>query len=258
LGGFVARLVRIQLTVREYSVDLETLQRLSALAGEIAQISGRENFKIPVEVDLDVGEGSLKVGSVVLGLLSAYYFVGNYKAFKEGIVEICHDANKYGDDFCDRFLQQVGIKKSQVSRKKVEVQAPEQLRNLLDELEALDDPLTLTELNVPVLKVGSRYVRLALARSRLDQILSTLDVEDREAVSGSLVFKSLPPYTQWPRESQLPAPLRYALRPERPKLSRGERAADEFAPVRKRRPKLHVKSKVFVEPRAKRAPLRDS
>lgn len=255
----MARLVRIQLTVREYSVDLETLQRLSTLAGEIAQISGRENFKIPVEVDLDVREGSLKVVSVVLGLLaSGYYFVGNYKAFKEGMVEICHDANKYGDDFCDKFLQQAGIKKSQVSRKKVEVQAPEQLRKLLDELEALDDPLTLTELNVPVLKVGSRYVRLALARSRLDQILSTLDVEDREAVSGSLVFKSLPPYAQWPRESQLPAPLRYALRPERPELSRGERVADEFAPVRKRRPKLHVKSKVFVEPRAKRDPLRDS
>jgi hypothetical protein len=255
----VARLVRIQLIVRAYVVDLETLQHLSVLAGEIARGSGRENFEIPVEVDLDVGEGSLKVVSVVLGLLaSGYYFVGNYKAFKEGMVELCHDANKYGDDFCDKFLQQAGVMKSQVSRKKVEVQAPEQLRNLFDELEGLDDPLTLKELHVPVLELGSRYVRLARARSRLDQILRTLDVEDREAVTSSLVFKSLPPYTQWPHESQLPEPLRYALRPEPPKLSRDERGAGEFAPARKRRPRLHVKSKVFVEPRATRAPFRDS
>src|SRR5262245_2929090 len=166
------------------------------------------------------------------------------------MVEMCHDANKYGDDFCDKFLHQAGIKKSQVSRKKVEVQAPEQLRKLLDELEALDEPQTLQELRLPILEEGSRYIRLARARSRLDQILRTLDVEDRETVSGSLVFKSLPPYTQWPRESQLPEPLRYALSPKPPN-SRGERVTDKFAPVRKRRPKLHVKSKVFVEPRAK-------
>jgi hypothetical protein len=127
--------------------------------------------------------------------------------------------------------------------------APEQLRKLLDELEALDEPETLKELHLPVLQEDSHYVRLARARSRLDQILRTLDVQDREAVSGSLVFKSLPSHRQWPRESQLPEPLRYALRPEPPKLLRGERVADELAPVRKRRPKLHMKSKVFVEPR---------
>jgi hypothetical protein len=255
----VVRLVRIQLSVREYPVDIDILQRLSALAGEIAEATGHQNFHVPVKVELDVGEGSLKVLSVVVGMLmSGYYFIGNYKAFKEGVVEMCHDANKYGDDFCDKFLEKVGIKKSQVLRQKVDVLTPEQLRRFLEEVEALDDAQTVKELNSPVLKDDNRFVRLARARSKIDQILRTLDSADKELVTGSLVFESLPPYTQWPRERDLPEPLRYALKPEARKFSGGPREMSGLTSSRKRRAKLHVKTSVFVAPRATRAPLRGS
>lgn len=247
----MARLVRIQLTVRELEVDLPILEHFASIAEEIARATGREDFDIPVEVDLDVGEGSLKVASLVLGaLFSAYYFVGNYKAFKEGVVEICNDANKYGDDFCDKFLKQVGVTKAQPIKRKVEVQAPARLRALLDELEVLDDDHTVNELKNPILSPGSRYVRLARAHTALEQVVRTLDEADRAAVTESLIFKSLPPITHWPREDQLPESLRVGRKPSEPRITSGRRA-EELRPVRERRPRLRVKRKVFVQPRGK-------
>lgn len=248
----MARLVRIQLAVQRIEVDLATLERFASIAEEIARGTGREDFDIPVEVDLDVSEGSLKVLSVVLGaLFSTYYFVGNYKAFKEGVVEMCHDANKYGDDFCDKFLKQVGITKIQPAKRKVEVQTPARLRTLLNDLEALDDAQTLEELNSPTFAHHSRFVRLARARTVLEHILHTLDEPDRVAVTGSLVFNSLPPPAQWPHEDQLSEPLRVEKRP-RELRSPSEGRGRELGVGRARRPKLRVKRKVFIEPRAKR------
>lgn len=229
----MARIVRVQLNIRSFPVNLGVLERLAELAAGIAQVSGEQNLTTPVEIDLDLTDGSLKVAGVVVGVLfSTYYFVGNYKAFKEGVVEICKDANTFGDDFCDKFLQAVGISKNQVSKQKVEVQTPEKLRILLDELEQLDK-------NWKLLSEDDRSVLLAGVASQLDRVLRDMSDEDRSAVVASLKFEALPLYTHWPR-LQLPEPPRVGRKPE-------ERATKR--PVQRQR--LRVKKKVFIDPKAR-------
>ena len=65
---------------------------------------------------------------VLRAMFSTYYFVGNCKDFKEG-VEICEDANRYSNQFCDKSLAAAGISQSKVAKKKVEPQTPGKLRN---------------------------------------------------------------------------------------------------------------------------------
>jgi hypothetical protein len=238
------------LHIREFQVDLEALQRLTEVAEIVAQFSGQENFEVPVEVNLDLAEGSLRVVVAVVGsLFSVYYFVGNYKAFKEGAVEICNDANKFGDDFCDKFLKKAGISKSKVSKQKVAVQTPARLLDVLNELEQLDDKQTADELKKHIFSEGSRTVRLARGASRLDRVLRDLSEAERSAVTSSLKFEALPPYTQWSREEQLPEPLRVASRPDETRLRLRDSIA-ERAP-RAGPPKLRIKKKVFVVPKRK-------
>lgn len=100
----MAQLVRVYLYVRQFPINREGLERLGQTAERVAHLTAGENFDVPVEINLDLEEGSLKVVGFVIGtLFSTYYFVGNYKAFKEGVVEVCNDANKFGGEFCDRF-----------------------------------------------------------------------------------------------------------------------------------------------------------
>jgi hypothetical protein len=64
-------------------------------------------------------------------LFSTYYVVGNYKAFKEGVAEICQDANDFGYYFCDKFRGATGIVRKQVSKQTVELETPGKLRRVL-------------------------------------------------------------------------------------------------------------------------------
>lgn len=238
----MARIVRVKLFIADFPVDLEVLERLAEVGGAVARLSSEENFNIPVEVDLDLAEGSLELAGVVIGtLFSTYYAVGKYKAFKESVVEICEDAKTFGDTFCDKFLQKARISKSQISKQKVEVQTPERLRALLDELERLDGKWQ-------ALSEGSRTVVLARAASKLDRVLRDLNDADRSAVVASLSFEALPPYTQWPRKEQLRAHPR--RRTEKRRALSDQSVVKQPAGQRK---KLRVKKKVFIEPRVKGA-----
>src|SRR4051794_27390914 len=96
----VAHLVRASIIVGEITITAEVLSELVEIAGVAADTAGAVHFPIPVDVNLTLQEGSLKVITAAIGaLFSVYYFVGNYKAFKEGVVDICHDANDFGHDF---------------------------------------------------------------------------------------------------------------------------------------------------------------
>jgi hypothetical protein len=242
----VAHLMRIYLYVRQFPVDQEVLNRLGHAAEEIISTVGSERFKVPVEVNLNLEEGTLKVVAAVVGtLFSTYYFVGNYKAFKEGVVEICKDANDFGYDFCDKFLNSAGIVKSQVSKQDVKLETPGKLRGLLNDLEKLNDDSLPEELQRQILPSESLRIRLSRAATELQEILTDLSEEEQHAIINSLKFESLPAVSQWPREKKEIEP---------PRLARESVPEIEYKPgavkvrtIRRKRPRY--KKKLSVRPK---------
>lgn len=247
----MAHLVRVYLYVRQFPVDREVLERLGHATEGIVDVAGGEHFDVPVEVNLNLEEGSLKVTAAVVGaLFSTYYFVGNYKAFKEGVVEICKDANNFGYDFCDKFLMRAGIVQSQISKQEVKLETPSRLRSLMDDLEKLSDESLPEELRRQSLPLESRRIRLSNLATKLDLILHDVSSQEQLAITNSLKFENLPPISQWPREKRKVEPLRLA-RESVPEIEY-ERDVKTVRSLKKR--PLRYKKKVLVLPKKRKAP----
>jgi hypothetical protein len=136
----VAHLAEAYIHLSPFDTSEGAVQRLGRqiadLAANAASIFGRPDCII--EVDLE--SGSLKARARVIGtsLLLVYGAIANYKGFKEGVVEITHDAQTCGGLIIQSFLGANHVPPKSVYRAERRTKTPGRLLRIMNRREWLN------------------------------------------------------------------------------------------------------------------------
>lgn len=170
----------------------------------VAYQAARDIYGGGVEVEVVLQDGSLFTKITVVGglLLGTYHGVASYPDFKDGIVELCEDANKYTDAFVHNFLSASATPQSKVVKISTSTKTPGKVSRLLKKLERLDQKAKQkTEISE----------QLATANQTLESIARDISKVEIENLKTQLEFNHLPPVKRWPlkpskTKKQLKAP----------------------------------------------------
>ncbi|MBV8751312.1 MAG: hypothetical protein JO328_00445 [Hyphomicrobiales bacterium] len=144
---------------------------------------------------MQLEEASLKARVTVLGVLGLiYYGVGNYKAFKDGVADLCKDARTYAADVCGQVIQMSHVSNKQVYRVERRLKTPGKLNRLMLQLEKLNAA-------EPSLTKDEMLRQLRRVKREWEAIERDLTAEDRQAVEKTLVFENLPLIQNVPTDS---------------------------------------------------------
>jgi hypothetical protein len=123
--------------------------------------------------------------------ISHLWGVGNYKGFKESVLEMCKDARRFGFNVCQKFQSAAGTSEKQIYRVEKRLKTPGRISRLIRRMERLEENLD---------KLDHQQVRQELidAGQQLEIILLDLPVEDTDILQQQLRYRNLPPIKQWP------------------------------------------------------------
>jgi hypothetical protein len=222
----VAELAQTYVHLSSYGVDAETINRLGTAAQEHAVAAAREIYRGNVTIDVRLEEGSVRLWVTVYGALSVlhvgYGVIADYKGFKEGIVAICEDAQKFGTFVSDLFLKDAAATPSQIYRVERRRKLPGKIKRVIEELERLENTqLSDTELSA----------RLEAVQQKLVQIERELSSQEVAGLHQMLLhfekltplLETLTPLEELPRSHGRPTLPRVAIRTARPTFSIGRR-----------------------------------
>jgi hypothetical protein len=194
----VAQLAEIFFRIKNYRVGQAELDRLGITLEKIVKEVAIKYYTKPIEVIILLEEGTLRGKITVIGaVLAIYYFVGNYKGFKEGVSEMCSDAQKFGADVCGAFYDAAHVKEDQIVQQGVRLKTPGNLKRLIQELETLDR-------RWPDLNDDHKRAALLSIQRRLQQVLNDLSGGERAALTEALNFDNIPPVSEWPTRKHGP------------------------------------------------------
>jgi hypothetical protein len=171
--------------------------------------------------------------------MGGYYVVGNYKDFKEGVLEIVEDGNKFGAAVSEAFMQATKASRHQIDQKTIRQKVPGKLKRVLNDVERLDEAAAQT---------SGKYSEVGLSRvsKRLKEVMKELDEDEAAGLAKVLKFKNLPPMENWPDPVIAPPDAdRIALRPDGVGLQLDEAEEAPKEPIKRKRLRYH--SRVVVE-----------
>ena len=193
-------------------------------------------------VDIELEEGSLIARVTAAGLLlTTYGVIADYKGFKEGLLELTHDARAFSEMVSGAFVEKAGVSKDQIYRVERRLKTPGKLYRVTKRLERLEN-------SVDDLSPSAVKRELAGTRAELEVVIERLSPEDREFVEKGIysIREKLPPREQWP-ETDLEQ-MRVARMPEQ---EQELFESDEDAPSDRKRRVVYKKRKT-VAPTARR------
>src|SRR5437763_7722787 len=104
--------------LKPYSTREERIAELRDVAERISVAAALRHYEtraLVLEIELEEGSLKARIGAVAVSLVvileAAQVDVGkiaDYKAFKQGIVNICKDARGFGGEVCDKFAHLAG------------------------------------------------------------------------------------------------------------------------------------------------------
>jgi hypothetical protein len=225
----MARLAQTSIRFRRYEIGPEGFERLSVEIDSVAARVAREFYGPAVEVDVVVEAGSLLVRITVIGglLLGTYDAISKYPDFKEGLVALVEDAEKYGSAVVNEVLKVTGAKKPDSVAKRD--MTPGKLMRVIENLERVK------ELEKQVPKPVVREELRQIARDVL-AIERDLQPEEVKQIDHVLESRGLPPL------EKLPKPMDFE---DRSAIVREEYGRAPTA-VRERRQKLRHHNRFVV------------
>src|SRR6266436_3564425 len=103
--------------------------------GEIARSIAQEVYRSPIEITVQVEEGSTRVWITVFGVLYAVYGgVAKYPDFREGVRQVVADGRRVTGYINDRIIRDFA-RPDRVIRAERRTETPGQLQRLLDDLQ---------------------------------------------------------------------------------------------------------------------------
>jgi hypothetical protein len=189
----VTQLAQAYIHLKPYSASDKHVRSLGRYAKRLAVKTAADIYGGDVEIEVQIEEGSLITRVTVIGsiLLGSYGFVANYKGFKEGVVEMCSDAQEFAVDVCKPFIKKAGVPKEDVYRFERRLKTPGKLYRLSKRLEKLEHSVE---------ALSPRDVRQELGNLRLElaSIEEQLTPEERQALEPILKRPKLPAPREWP------------------------------------------------------------
>jgi hypothetical protein len=189
----MAQLAEVYIHLQPFYVSEERLQQLGRATDEMARITAERIYEWPVEIEVELIEGTLWGKIKVTGAIVFTVFTGY--ASIDGAIKttetLCKKANLFGDTVCSAFIEESGAKKEQMVRVERRLKTPGKLRRALLRIKRLDDAAAR-------MKQTELERQLHRARLELEVTMKELDTEEGQKLLEALKFKSLPPLNQWP------------------------------------------------------------
>jgi len=186
----MAQLAEAYVRLRPYYVSEEQLARLGNATDELARIGALEFYEQPVEIAVELVEGTLLTKVTLAGTMFFTAFTG-YASIDGAInttEKLCKSANLFGDYVCSAFIKEAKAKPEQVERMERRLKTPGKLRRVLRRMEWLD--MNATRMSKEELESELRKTKLQLEKAMKD-----LDEGEQKALEN-LEFRRLPPYPQ--------------------------------------------------------------
>lgn len=218
----MAQLVQITLVLDVAKLTDERIATLGRIADKVAYQAALDIYGGGVEVDVVLQDGSLFAKITVIGalLLGTYHGVASYPDFKDGIAELCEDANKYSTEFVHSFLSASATPHKQVVNIRTNTKTPGKVIRLLKKLEKLDRGVK----QIPKTDLNDG---LATAKQTLQSITRDISDAEVENLRTQLEFNNLPPVEDWPshsrkmpKHSKALSPLQYSSKAPAPQKRR--------------------------------------
>jgi hypothetical protein len=165
-------------------IDIDSLGEAAA---RLAREDASEVFRFPVEVTVELEEGSLK-GWITAGSLIASIFnlsaatlttINNYPAFKSHLSMMMGDARRFSSSFNDRFIAKNAVPKMDIVRTERRTKTIGKIWRAIGELEFIAE-------NSGKLSNRELQERDAHIRSLLSDAISDLSAEDSQILSDVL------------------------------------------------------------------------
>jgi hypothetical protein len=193
----MTELAQVYVHLRPYDVDAKSIDRLGNAVREHAVAAARSIYHGNVTIDIRLEEGTIKVWATVIGVLGVlhvgYGVIADYKGFKEGVVAVCEDAQKFATFVSDHFVKDAAATPLQTFRVERRLKVPGKIRRVIVELEKLEN----AQLTEPELSS-----RLAEVRRNIAQIERTLGAPEIDGLNQILVhFESLKQPEKFPPPS---------------------------------------------------------
>jgi hypothetical protein len=202
----MAQLAEAYIHLQPFYVSQERLQQLGRATDELVRAAAARFYGWPVEIEVDLIEGTLWGKIKVSGALAITGFT--MYASIDGAINtterLCKSANLFGDYVCSAFVKEAGAKKEQVARVEHRLKTPGKLRRALHRIKRLEETAD---------RIGQADLQRELHRARLEleAVMKDLDSHEQEQLIEALKFEKLPPIDEWPRTSEMP---RIARKPD--------------------------------------------
>jgi hypothetical protein len=136
----MAQLAEAYVRLRPYHVSEERLARLGRATDEFARIGALEFYEQPVEIAVEIVEGTLSTTVKVAGtvFLTAFTVYASIDGAINTTERLCKSAKLFGDYVCSSFIKEADVKPEQVERVERRLKTPGRLRRILKRMEWLD------------------------------------------------------------------------------------------------------------------------
>jgi hypothetical protein len=202
----MAQLAEAYVRLRPYPhVSEEQLARLGRATDEFARLGALEFYEQPVEITVELVQGTLWAKVRLAGRIFFVVFTG-YASIDGAInttEKLCKSANLFGDYVCSSFIKEAKAKPEQVERIERRLKTPGKLRRVLKQMEQLD-------MNATRMSKDELQSELHKRKLELENAMKDLDEADQKALEN-LEFRRLPPYRNWPTQGDIIEAPRLAL-----------------------------------------------
>ncbi|HEV2594900.1 MAG TPA: hypothetical protein VGU01_06850 [Sphingomicrobium sp.] len=193
----MAVLAEAYIRLSPFYVSEEELRRLGRATDEIARAAALRIFTQPVEIEVELIEGTLKgkiraTGLFVAGAVGIYASIGGAIDTTE---KFCKISRTFSEYVCDQFVKKSGATREQVQRIEKRTGAPGKILRALKRIESLNK-------HAPSMTKAQIELELQKATVQLDAALKDFSPDEAKAFQQFKVI-ALPPHKSDEQDKQV-------------------------------------------------------
>ncbi|MEL3889480.1 hypothetical protein V6B08_04365 [Ferrovibrio sp. MS7] len=172
--------------LRHYQYTTSYLNEIQERAERIARPIIAGLYTEPVDLEIRIEEGSLKIWLTVFGVLgAAYHGIAVYSEFKKSITELVKDAREFSDSILDDFLPEINATPPQIYRTERRLKTPGKIHRIINRVEKLKDRMggmNSQDVEIELNKIlGELYkIQKDLSEEEIKFLLSSIEIKTIE------------------------------------------------------------------------------
>lgn len=245
----MAQLAEAYVHLRPFYISEERLEQLGRATDELARVAALRIYAQQIFIEVELIEGTLW-GKIKLAggvFVTATTLYASYGGLIDTTERLCKQANLFGDYVCSSFIKEAGATPQQVARVERRTKTPGKLLRALRRLERLDRAAA-------TMSKEAIESELHEARAQLNGAIYDLSPEEVYILGKGLIFKNLPPLSDWPEKDTQTAQMpKVGITVRAAKFQLGDlMAGNESAEGLPKRRRLQYRNKFLAVPSEER------